>query len=125
MNRESVGLPGSVADHSAQKEEAPAHCEVEENFRSVQSAIEQNDYTKATELLEQQRALLLALPNNEMFSLKLVERAQEVLRASLSIIALQRQTYTESLSTILQLKQMDAGYRPNPVYSQEFVSYSG
>lgn len=98
---------------------------VKTNFARIRQGVEQHDYTEVETLLQEQRQLLEHLPQDVNSSLTLVNEAQELLRWSLSMVALQRQTYTQSLSTILHLKQLDSGYMPGAVCSSDFVSYTG
>ena len=84
--------------------------EIEKNFQSFRLALQNQQYVEGERLLAEQRALFLALPTEMPNRLALIEKAQELLRWSFTLVALHRVTCEQLLSTTCQQKQMGQGY---------------
>ena len=98
---------------------------IEENFQSFRQAIENRQYVEGERLMEEQRSLFLALPEEMPDRLTLIKKAQDLLLWSSTLVALHRATCQELLSTACRQKEMGQGYLPAPELAGEVLSIRG
>lgn len=98
---------------------------LEKNFNALRRAMEERRYLAVQELLAEQRALFKNLDIEDREVCELFQRAQELTNWALTLARVQHAHIERAFTSMLKLKQLDAGYLPSPVCSAELVSVRG
>lgn len=98
---------------------------LERNFDALRRAMEERRYTAAQALLAEQRELFAQLDIDDREACELFQRAQELIGWALTLARVQHAHAERAFTSMLKLKQLDAGYLPSPVCSAELLSIRG